>query len=307
MEEERVYRLQEGSEWVERAGEHAPVDARADVPGRRPSLTSLLVEAGVASEQGIREALEEGTRTGEKLGEVVVRRGWASEDQLAQLLAKQWQLPFMGADALTVDPAALRRLPADQAHSLAALPVGFDNQAIVVAVAEPSEHRLAALTDLLGQASFLVVARSELEQLLAALPESPAESEELPPPADRVTARTQPAPADRTDADTSTDNPPHNDDVATNPDAFGGEPDAVASLSERLQSIQAEIQQLERALQQALTTVAAQQQELDQARATHLRDTDTIRRLDARLNENGDLFTTLRDRVEELRQTLKTR
>src|SRR5204863_8913365 len=61
--------------------DHTDADAH-DVP-RKP-LGTLLVEAGLIDESQLAEALHDGTQTGERLGEVVVTRGWATEDDVAR-------------------------------------------------------------------------------------------------------------------------------------------------------------------------------------------------------------------------------
>ena len=63
----------------------------------RPPLASLLVEKGVASKEQLDDALAEAQETGERVGEVVVRRGWINEAQLADVLARQWQPPVRRA------------------------------------------------------------------------------------------------------------------------------------------------------------------------------------------------------------------
>lgn len=297
MEEERVYHFEDGSVWVEHVDEQAPAEDAAGARSRRPSLAALLKEAGIASEEGIRGALEEGTRRGEKLGEVVVRRGWATEDQLAELLAKQWQLPFVPADALSVDPVAVSRLPVAEARELAGLPLWFENQAIVVAIAEPNEDRFAAFRELLGDVSFVVVARSTLERLLPSSPATRSAAPETSPrPVDLLGTWMSSAPA----SDAS------EDDLGATV-AAGGELEAGESTSDRLRSIHAEVQGLEKALQEALQAAAEQQKELDAAREARGRDAETIRRLEAKLGEHGDLFSALKDKVEELRHAFESR
>jgi hypothetical protein len=88
----------------------------------RPSLAALLAEAGVASEEQLRRAAAEGMASGERLGEVVLRRGWIDEQGLAQVLARQWQLPFLADEAARLEPLAPRLLPAELARALAACP-----------------------------------------------------------------------------------------------------------------------------------------------------------------------------------------
>ena len=109
----------------------------------RPSLATLLAEAGVASEEQLRLATTEGMESGERLGEVVLRRGWIDEKGLAKVLARQWQLPYLANKAARLDPQAPRLLPAELARALAACPV--EAGAPLLAVAEPSEERFASL------------------------------------------------------------------------------------------------------------------------------------------------------------------
>ena len=44
----------------------------------RKPLGELLVGAGLIDESQLNEAVYEGSQTGERIGEVVVRRGWAT-------------------------------------------------------------------------------------------------------------------------------------------------------------------------------------------------------------------------------------
>jgi hypothetical protein len=131
----------------------------------RPSLATLLAEAGVASEEQLRLATAEGMGSGERLGEVVLRRGWIDERGLAQVLARQWQLPFLADEDARLEPRAPRLLPAELARALAACPV--EAAAPLLALAEPSEERLASLAAALGDVvpGFAVVTSSTLARL----------------------------------------------------------------------------------------------------------------------------------------------
>ena len=76
----------------------------------RSSLGTLLIEAGVASKKDVKDALAEGQQTGERLGEVIIRKGLATDELIAKLLAEQWQLPYAEADEITVDEVAALRI-----------------------------------------------------------------------------------------------------------------------------------------------------------------------------------------------------
>jgi uncharacterized coiled-coil protein SlyX len=132
-------------------------------PGRA-ALGQLLVRGGHISPVQLDQALEEGSRTGERLGEVVVKRGWATEDDVARLLAEQWDLSYVDRASIWFDANALARLSREDAQRLEALPTRIEDGRVVAAVAEPTEHRLEALRKLLGDETVvIVVPKSALE------------------------------------------------------------------------------------------------------------------------------------------------
>ena len=134
---------------------------------RRHSFAALAVAAGIVTADQFSEALEEGRRTGERPGEVLVRRGWAREAEIARVLAQQWELPFATGVSPSQDPAVREALPAEEARRLEAYPLSHEEGALIVAVADPSDERLRALRARLGDnIRPVIVPRSELEALL---------------------------------------------------------------------------------------------------------------------------------------------
>ena len=103
------------------------------------------------------DALYEGSRTGERLGEVVVRRGLATEDDVARLLAEQWALDYVERSSIWFDANALAQMSREDAQRLEALPTRVEDGRVVVAVAEPTEQRLGALRELLGEETVMIV------------------------------------------------------------------------------------------------------------------------------------------------------
>ena len=61
-----------------------------DVP-----LGTLIFRAGLLGEEQLEGALQEGMRTGKRLGEVLLERGWLNERDLGRMLAGQKGLPFV--------------------------------------------------------------------------------------------------------------------------------------------------------------------------------------------------------------------
>jgi hypothetical protein len=133
--------------------------AGADTPETpvRVPLGQLLIQAGFLTQVQLDDALYEGSRTGERLGEVVVRRGLATEDDVARLLAEQWGLDYVERSSIWFDANALAQMSREDAQRLEALPTRVEDGRVVVAVAEPTEQRLGALRELLGEETVMIV------------------------------------------------------------------------------------------------------------------------------------------------------
>lgn len=132
---------------------------------KRTALGTLLIERGYIDQGQLDEALRRSAENGERLGEVIVNLGWASEDDLAKVLAEQWHLRYFERSAISFDGKALRRMSWEDASRLEALPIQENDEgAVIVAVAEPTDARLLALRELLGdRIDFVVVAKTALE------------------------------------------------------------------------------------------------------------------------------------------------
>jgi hypothetical protein len=132
---------------------------------KRTALGTLLIERGYIDQEQLDEALRRSAENGERLGEVIVRQGWASEEDLAKVLAEQWHLRYFERSAISFDGKALRRMSWEDASRLEALPIQENEDgAVVVAVAEPTDARLLALRELLGdRIDFVVVAKTAIE------------------------------------------------------------------------------------------------------------------------------------------------
>jgi hypothetical protein len=288
---------------------------------RRPSLSALLIEAGLASDEQIHEALEEGTRTGEKLGEVVVRRGWASEARLAQLLAEQWGLRAVDPGALSLDPLAVNRIEIGVAAQLGGFPVWFDEQGIVVAVAEPTEDRFAAFREQLGNVSFVVVSRSTLKELVESRlfgakgknegsdhvrPESESSANDSAESAENGLGEAPSGNGDRAEPVAelagyvvgSHDQPGESPPIAWAPAPAVGP--AQGSVVEKLRAIEAEVQALEEALGEVRATLDARDAELAAVREAHEQDLARVRALEAELAERSHRLESLRQKVADL-------
>jgi type IV pilus assembly protein PilB len=117
------------------AFEAPPVDT-APVRGR---LGQVLVSRGVVTETQVAAALKAQGDSGKRLGEVLVDIGALDERGLADALADFFGMPVTDLKRDTPEPSALALVPAEVARENLAIPLRVDDDALHVAVAQPSD------------------------------------------------------------------------------------------------------------------------------------------------------------------------
>jgi hypothetical protein len=167
---------------------------------RRTPLATLLTSSGLVTSEQIEDANAEGRMTGDTLGEVIVRHGWATEEDIAKVLAEQWELPFLSGDSFAVEPEVAERIQLKEARRLEACPVGFVDDSLVVAIDDPTEPRFKEVRQLLGDSAlFVVVTPTTLRQLYEAVWGKSEEVEAPPPEQKKEPPKEKPAPTPELD------------------------------------------------------------------------------------------------------------
>src|SRR3954468_23769531 len=88
-------------------------------------LGSLLINRGLLTVDQVKQAFEEQTLTGRRLGEIVVGHDWVSSTDLARALADQAGLEYVDLSETEPDPEAAMLLQKDLAFRYQAVPVRF--------------------------------------------------------------------------------------------------------------------------------------------------------------------------------------
>jgi hypothetical protein len=127
---------------------------RPDAP-----LGTLVFRAGLLSKEKLEAALEEGARSGRRLGEILLQKGWIDEKDLARLLAGQKSLSFVSLAGRGYDAPTARLLSERVCRYHTAIPIEDRNDRVVVAIADPTDDgALQEIRDELGRDVDLVVA-----------------------------------------------------------------------------------------------------------------------------------------------------
>ena len=101
-------------------------------------LGSLLVETGLITKDQLEEALATQASTGRPIGRVLIDQGLISESDLVRALAKQVGLEFVDLTERAIDATVASLIPEGLARRYQALPISWDEDVLVVAMADPS-------------------------------------------------------------------------------------------------------------------------------------------------------------------------
>ena len=141
------------------------------VEGRPKRLGEIIVEAGLATEKDIEDAIaEQKQRRGKRLGEVLVEMGIVNEVTVAETLAKKFHLPFVNLDECEVDPTAFVEIPTGLIERYRVLPFATDDKTISIAMCDPlAMEALDMLRFSIGkELREVIVGPSQLEKHLKA-------------------------------------------------------------------------------------------------------------------------------------------
>jgi len=109
-------------------------------------LGELLVRNGLITDDQLAKALGEQQSTGGRLGSSLVKLGFISEDELSAFLSKQYGVPSVNLNEFEVDPAVVATVPADVAQKYQIVPINRAGSTLIVAMSDPSN--IFAIDDL---------------------------------------------------------------------------------------------------------------------------------------------------------------
>jgi len=105
---------------------------------KRKQLGEVLLEEGLVTYEQLDAATSEQARTGKGLGRILIDLGFVVEQDLVSALAKQIGLPFVDLTDYPIDPAAASLISDALAKRYSALPIGYDDSKLVVAMSDPA-------------------------------------------------------------------------------------------------------------------------------------------------------------------------
>lgn len=104
-------------------------------------IGEVLIEQGLITDEQLKEGLEEQKKTGKQLGRCIVQLGYITEHKLIDILAAQLDIPHVRLDNFTFSRTLLDSIPREMVKRYKAIPIFENNEAITIAMADPTDLR----------------------------------------------------------------------------------------------------------------------------------------------------------------------
>jgi len=101
-------------------------------------LGDLLVREGLITREQLQQALEQQRGSGMRLGYVMVKAGMVQEIEITKMLARQFRVPAVDLTRFEVDPKIIKLIPGDVALKHYVLPLKREGRTLTVAMADPT-------------------------------------------------------------------------------------------------------------------------------------------------------------------------
>jgi type IV pilus assembly protein PilB len=153
--------------------ETAPPPASVSAGGQRMMLGELLVQAKVISAEQLGEVLAAPRAPGQKIGQLLVGRGWITESQLTQTLSLQLSIPWVSLHRVDFSRQLLSRITREVAETYCLIPIFLrhvkgQGETLYVATDDPtSDKALEEVTELTGLPTRpMIASRSDIRHAI---------------------------------------------------------------------------------------------------------------------------------------------
>ena len=104
---------------------------------KKKRLGDILIDAGLIDQKKLQEAIELQKISKERLGRILVKFGYVSEDQIIRTLSHQLHIPYIDLSKQILDKKLILLIPQSVAENYLLVPVSEKKNILTVAMADP--------------------------------------------------------------------------------------------------------------------------------------------------------------------------
>ncbi|MDI6740916.1 MAG: ATPase, T2SS/T4P/T4SS family, partial [Candidatus Edwardsbacteria bacterium] len=102
-------------------------------------IGDMLLKAGLISGEQLDKALAEQKGSGSRIGSILVKLGFLSEDEIVQFLSKQFNVPAVNLREYKIDPSLVKLVPSQIVQKYGVLPLSRLGRTLTLAVVNPND------------------------------------------------------------------------------------------------------------------------------------------------------------------------
>jgi len=142
-------------------------DSPIDRDANQPYLGEILLRDNAVDESSLEQALADQAASGGRLGQLLIDRGLISDAALARALGEQMGIPLADLAHVLLDSAITALLPEHVARTAQAVPLAVDDDAVEVALSDPTVEARKAVLQALGRPiKFRIAPASQVRRAL---------------------------------------------------------------------------------------------------------------------------------------------
>jgi len=101
------------------------------------NIAEILLEEGLITQKQMEKALEKQKNSNESLEKVIIKLGFASLKEVAEIISKEWGITFIDLNETEIDPELARSIPEHLAQRYRVIPIAQENNKLLLAMADP--------------------------------------------------------------------------------------------------------------------------------------------------------------------------
>ena len=142
-------------------------------------IGEVLLERGVISHKKLEEALAYQKAHGGLLGQVLIRLGYTTEEEIALALTAQYGFPYLPLDNYEIDGGLTALIPLELARRYCLIPIDRIGNALTLVMADPSNVKAIEEVELMTKCvvQTFVSTPTEIEKAISRQYNKPADAE----------------------------------------------------------------------------------------------------------------------------------
>ena len=107
---------------------------------KKKKLGEMLLEAGYIDETQLKSALSYQEEWGGRLGSIIIKRGFVTEQEMLSVIEKQFRLPSISLEGMEKpSEEALETVKVDIAKKFCIFPLRLEGKTLVIAISDPTD------------------------------------------------------------------------------------------------------------------------------------------------------------------------